>query len=120
MKITIMFYHSVEDVQSFTSVNWAQVASKSGLLKDSENLIWVNAEYGADVANQFVGIRVLIDGNEVSMSHTQTLAGQYVSFSPFGLYVATEGVHTISLEVRALNAGVTVNVRRIRLAIMQE
>lgn len=119
--MTIMFYASSEGVQSFTSANWNQVASKSGNLNTQSHLIWVSAEYGASTANREVGIRVLIDGNEVSFDyHTCSIVNQYRKFCDFGLYNAVEGNHTISLEVRALTSGVTVNVRRIRLCIMQE
>ncbi len=119
--MTLMFYDSSEGVQTFTTTIWTQVASKTGALKTQENMIWVSAEYGAGTANREVGLRVLIDGAEVSFDyHTCTLANQYRKYCDFGLYNSVEGTHTISLEVRALTAGVTVNVRRIRLAIMQQ
>jgi hypothetical protein len=119
--MTVMFYDSAEGEQTFTTTNWTQAASKSGNLRTTQNLIWFSAEYTADTSNREVGIRVLIDGNEVSFDyHTCTLANQYRKFCDFGLYASTIGSHTISVEVRALTAGVTVKVRRIRLAVMQE
>lgn len=119
--MTLIFYDSVENEQSFTTTAWIQVASKTGHLNTTENLIWLSAEYCATAANKEVGIRVLVNGNEVSFDyHTCTLANQYRKFCDFGLLAATDGQYTISVEVRALTAGVTVKVRRIRLAVMQQ
>lgn len=121
--MTLMFYDSIPQEQQVTSINWTQVASKTGILHaDREYLIWVSAEYAGSSLSKDVGIRVLVDGVEVSFDyHKPTLINQYKKFCDFGLFrPTTEGDHTISMEVRALSSGVTLIVRRIRLAVMQE
>ena len=119
--MTIMFYESLEDVQSETTQTWTEIASKSGNLRVTGNFLQLYAEYGGSNANKHVGIRVLINGVEKGFDyHTPTIAGQYKAFSVFGIIepsVAAE--YTISLEVRALDTGQTVNVRRIRLMVQQ-
>ena len=119
--MTIMFYESMEDVQSVTVSDWTEIASKTGTLRVTGNFLQLYAEYGGASANKDVGIRVLINGVEKGFDyHTPTIAGQYKAFSVFGIIepsVAAE--YTISLEVRALDTGQTVNVRRIRLMVQQ-
>jgi len=119
--MTIMFYESLEDDQSYPVSTWTQVASKTGTLRVTGNFLQLYAEYGGVSSNKDVGIRVLINGVEKGFDyHTPTIAGQYQSFSVFGIIEPTvEGEYTISLEVRALGTGQTVNVRRIRLMVMQ-
>ena len=119
--MTIMFYESLEDVQSNTVSDWTQVASKTGTLRVTGNFLQLYAEYGGSSANKDVGIRVLINGVEKGFDyHTPSIAGQYRAFSVFGIIEPTvEGEYTISLEVRALGTGQTVNVRRIRLMVAQ-
>ena len=119
--MTIMFYETLEDVQSETVSVWAQVASKTGTLRVTGNFLQLYAEYGGVSSNKDVGIRVLINGVEKGFDyHTPTIAGQYQSFSVFGIIEpSVEGEYTISLEVRALGTGQTVNVRRIRLMVAQ-
>ena len=119
--MTIMFYESLEGDQSETVSVWTQVASKTGTLRATGNFLQVYAEYGGLSANKDVGIRVLVNGVEKGFSyHTPTIAGQYQAFSVFGVIEPTvEGEYTISLEVRALGTGQTVNVRRIRLMVQQ-
>ena len=119
--MTIMFYETSEGVQSKTTQVWEQVASKSGSLRVTGNFLQLYAEYGGSSANKDVGIRVLVNGVEKGFDyHTPTLAGQYQAFSVFGIIEPTvEAEYTISLEVRALDTGQTVNVRRIRLMVMQ-
>ena len=119
--MTVMGYHSVEGVQSFETVSWTEVATKTVSLHATGNFIHVSAEYGGTVVNREVGIRVLLDGVERSFDyHTPTLANQYRKLCDFGIYEpATTGDHIVSLEVRAISSGQTVNVRRIRLMIMQ-
>ena len=116
-----MFYDSFPNEQTVTDTNWVQIASKTGHLNTTANMIWISLEYTSSATNRTVGIRVLIDGVEVSFDHYQpTIAGQFHKFCDFGLYNSTEGNHTISLEGRVVTAGSTLTVRRIRLAIMQE
>jgi len=119
--MTIMFYQSLEDVQEFPTQTWAQVASKTGTLRVTGNFLQLYAEYGGSSANKDVGIRVLINGVEKGFDyHTPSIAGQYRAFSVFGIIEpSVEGEYTISLEVRALGTGQTVNVRRIRLMVAQ-
>ena len=119
--MTIMFYESSEGVQSQTTQTWTQVASKSGNLRASGNFLQLYAEYGGSNANKDVGIRVLVNGVEKGFDyHTPTIAGQYKAFFVFGIIEpSVEAEYTISLEVRALDTGQTVNVRRIRLMVMQ-
>jgi hypothetical protein len=119
--MTVMFHDSAEENQSFTTQAWTQVVSKSGNLNGVANYINFYAEYGGSVVNREVGIRVLVDGVERAFDyHTPTLANQYKAFCTFGVLVLTEpGSHTISVEVRALSAGQTVLVRRIRLMLFQ-
>ena len=119
--MTIMFYQMAEDVQSNTVSDWTQVASKSGTLRVTGNFLQLYAEYGGASSNKDVGIRVLINGVEKGFDyHTPSIAGQYKAFSVFGIIEPTvEGEYTISLEVRALGTGQTVNVRRIRLMVAQ-
>jgi len=119
--MTIMFYKAAEAVQSETVTEWTEIASKTGNLRVTGNFLQLYAEYGGSSANKDVGIRVLINGVEKGFDyHTPTLAGQYKAFCVFGIIepsVAEE--YTISLEVRALATGQTVNVRRIRLMVRQ-
>ena len=119
--MTVMMYQSYEGDQSFLTEAWTQVASKAGILHPVGNFIQVSAEYGGILTNRNVGIRVLLDGAERSFDyHMPGLASQYKKFTDFGIFEpATEGEHTISLEVRALGTGQTVLVRRIRLMVMQ-
>ena len=119
--MTIMFYQTAEDVQSNTVSDWTQVASKTGTLRVTGNFLQLYAEYGGSSANKDVGIRVLINGVEKGFDyHTPSIAGQYRAFSVFGIIEpSVEGEYTISLEVRALGTGQTVNVRRIRLMVAQ-
>ena len=62
--MTIMFYESLEDVQSETTQVWTEVASRSGNLRVTGNFLQLYAEYGGDTAKKDVGIRVLINGTE--------------------------------------------------------
>ena len=121
--MTLIFYDSVEQVQSHTGdANWLQVASKTGHLNAREHMLWVYAEYGGTVTNRTVHVRVLLDGVEKSSDyHLPETANEYKAFSTFGLFSpAVEGDHTISLEIRGGHASQTVGVRRVRLAVMQE
>lgn len=119
--MTIMFYESLEDVQSETVQTWTEVASKSGNLRVTGNFLQLYAEYGGSAVDIDVGIRVLINGTERGFDyHTPTLAGQYKAFSVFGVIEpSVEAEYTVSLEVRALDTGQTVNVRRVRLMVQQ-
>ena len=119
--MSVMGYHSVEGVQSFETVSWTEVATKTVSLHATGNFLHVSAEYGGLVANIAVGVRVLLDGVERSFDyHTPTLANQYRKFCDFGIYEPTVAEdHVLSLEVRAISSGQTINVRRIRLMIMQ-
>ena len=119
--MTIMFYQSLEDVQSNTVSDWTQVASKTGTLRVTGNFLQLYAEYGGVSSNKDVGIRVLINGVEKGFDyHTPSIAGQYQSFSVFGIIEpSVEAEYTISLEVRALEVGQTVLVRRIRLMVAE-
>ena len=119
--MSIMFYETLEDVQSKTTQTWTEVASKSGNLRVTGNFLQLYAEYGGGSTNKDVGIRVLINGVERGFDyHTPAIAGQYQAFSVFGIIEPiVAGEYTISLEVRALATGQTVNVRRIRLMVMQ-
>jgi len=119
--MTIMFYETLEDVQSETVTAWTEVASKTGNLRVTGNFLQLYAEYGGSAINKDVGIRVLINGVEKGFDyHTPTIAGQYRAFSVFGIISPTvEEEYTISLEVRALDTGQTVNVRRVRLMVQQ-
>jgi len=119
--MTVMFYESLEDVQSETVTAWTEVASKSGNLRVTGNFLQLYAEYGGSAVDIDVGIRVLINGTEKGFDyHTPTIAGQYKAFSVFGVIEpSVEAEYTISLEVRALDTGQTVNVRRIRLKVQQ-
>jgi hypothetical protein len=119
--MTIMFYETSEGVQSETTQIWVEIASKTGTLRVTGNFLQLYAEYGGSNANKDVGIRCLVNGVEKGFDyHTPTIAGQYKAFAVFGIItpsVAEE--YTISLEVRALDTGQTVNVRRIRLMVQQ-
>ena len=119
--MTIMFYESLEDVQSETVSVWTEIASKTGTLRVTGNFLQLYAEYGGSAVDIDVGIRVLINGTEKGFDyHTPTISGQYQSFSVFGIIEpSVAGEYTISLEVRALDTGQTVNVRRIRLMVAQ-
>jgi len=119
--MTIMFYETLEDVQSETTSTWIEVASKTGNLRVTGNFLQLYAEYGGASSNKDVGIRVLINGVEKGFDyHTPSIAGQYQAFSVFGIIEpSVEGEYTISIEVRALGTGQTVNVRRIRLMVQQ-
>ena len=124
--MTTMFHDSLPDVQSKTSTSWEQVASKTGALNARVNFLQLYAEYGGSNIDENVGIRVLVGptGSEEERAfdyHTPRLAGQYKAFSAMGVIEpSVAGDYTIKLEVRALNAGQTVNVRRIRLVVTQE
>jgi len=120
--MTVMFYQSAEAVQSETSQSWVEIASKVGTLRARTNFLQVYAEYGGTVIDEPVGIRCLVNGTEQAFDyHTPTIAAQYQAFSVFGIIEpSVEAEYTISLEVRTLSAGQTVNVRRIRLFVMQE
>ena len=119
--MTIMFYESLEGVQSETTQTWTQVASKSGNLRVTGNFLQFYCEYGGSTAKKDVGIRVLVNGVEKGFDyHTVGIAGQYKAFMVFGIIEPTvEAEYTISIEVRALEVGQTVNVRRIRLMVAQ-
>ena len=119
--MTIMFYETAEAVQSKTTQAWEEIASKTGNLRVTGNFLQLYAEYGGSEVDIPVGIRVLVNGVEKGFDyHTPTLAGQYKAFSVFGIIEpSVQAEYTISLEVRALASGQTVNVRRIRLMVMQ-
>ena len=119
--MTIMFYKAAEAVQSITAVVWTEIASKTGNLRVTGNFLQLYAEYGGSSTNKDVGIRVLINGVEQGIDyHAPTIAGAYKAFCVFGVIEPeAAGEYTISLEVRALATGQTVNVRRIRLMVRQ-
>ena len=120
--MTLIFYDTVEGVQSNQGDSWFEAASKTGALNPQPHMIWVYGEYGGVLTNRTVHIRVLVDGAEKGYDyHTPDNASEYRAFSVFGMIdPSVEGVHTISLEVRGGHSSQTVGVRRIRLAIMQE
>lgn len=119
--MTLMFYDSVLQEQQVTSVNWIEIASKTGHLNARENLVWVSAEYTGTATNRDLFIQVKVDGQVVSNDYFRpSVSGEYRKFCDFGLFLATEGEHTISLEGKIGSAGTVLTVRRIRLAIMQE
>ena len=121
--MTVMFYQTVEGVQSKTDQAWIQVASKTGPLRVTGNFLQLYAEYGGINVQKAkeVGIRVLVNGVEKGYDHFQpTLDGEYRAFSVFGIIEPTvEEDYTISLEVRTFGSSQTVNVRRVRLMAMQ-
>ena len=120
--MTIMFYQTAEGVQSETAQSWTEVASKTGTLHDRANFLQLYAEYGGNIIDEHVGIRCLVNGVEQAFDyHTPKLAGQYKGFSTFGVIQPNvEADYTISLEIRTLSPGQTVNIRRIRLSVTQE
>ena len=120
--MTIMFYETSEGVQSKTTQSWEQVASKTGNLRATANFLNLYAEYGGTSTNKDIGIRVLVNGVEQGFDyHTPSIAGQYRAFSVFGVIEPTvESEYTISIEVIALATGQTINVRRIRLMVVQQ
>lgn len=119
--MSVMFYDSNENVQSFEATAWQDVFSKSGNLNPRGNFIYASAEYSGNNTTDNVGIRVLLDNVEVSFDyHKPTLSGQYRKFCDFGLYTPTEAEqHTLKVQVRAVSAGTIVSVRRIRLMVQQ-
>ena len=114
-------YASSEPEQEVSSTSWTQVASVSKTLETlGEHMLWVNCEYAGVNVGEVVGVRVLIDGAEVSFDHFEPrLANQFRTFSPFGMKHFAEGLHTVSLEVRCLTPTQTVKVRRVRLLVMK-
>ena len=120
--MTLIFYETVEGDQSNVGDAWFEAASKTGTLNPRPHMIWVYGEYGGVLTNRTVHIRVLVDGSERGYDHHMPAdSGEYGAFSVFGMIdPPVQGDHTISLEIRGGHSSQTVNVRRIRLAIMQE
>ena len=125
--MTVIFDESIPGVSEFPGDVWQDVASKSGTLRAVKNYLHISAEYnGAIIASKPqdtipVEIRALINGVEVSNDCFQPLhATKPGKFCDFGIIEpVVEGEYTILLQVRAFEAGQTVNVRRIRLMVMQ-
>lgn len=119
--MTVIFYGSDESEEAVSSTSWIQVASVSGEVDtNSEHMLWVNCEYAGMNVGEVVGVRVLIDGVERGVDHfNPVLSGQFRTFSPFGMIVFSEGIHTVSLEARCLDISQTVKVRRKRLLVMK-
>ena len=119
--MTLIFYASAEASQQVVGDQWTEVAARAGHLNAREHMIWVFAEYGGVLTNRTVHIRVLVDGVEKGSDYYTPESADYRAFSTFGLmHPPVDGDHTISLEIRGGHSSQTVNVRRIRLAIMQE
>jgi hypothetical protein len=122
--MTLIFYEKNESVQSQLGTSWLSALFKSGTLNtDEAHLVWVYAEYGGDLTNREVQIQVLLDGVERGQDyHTPVVSGEYKAFCVFGL-IETGGIeesHSVEIRVRGGHSSQTVNVRRVRLAVMQE
>lgn len=119
--MSVMFYDSSEGVQNFEAVTWQDAFTKAGNLNARGNFIYLSAEYTGDKVNDTVGIRVLLNGVEVSIDcFKPPIVSQYRKFCDFGLYTPAEaGMNTLKVQVRAVSAGTIVSVRRIRLMVQQ-
>ena len=119
--MTVMFHDSIATGTPITSQEWTAVATKAGNLRAVTNFVFISAEYGGSSANKDIGIRIMLNGNEVAFDYyTPSVANQYRKFTDFGIYtpVADEEV-TLSVEVRALGTEQTVITRRIKIMVMQ-
>ena len=122
--MTLIFYDSNEAVQSQLGTSWLTALTKSGDLNPNKPfLVWIYAEYGGTLINRAVQIQVLLDGNERGQDyHTPETADEYKAFSVFGLIETgvLEESHSVEIRVRGGHSTQTVNVRRVRLAVMKE
>ena len=121
--MTLIFYDSNEAVQSQLGTSWLSALSKAGTLReDKPHLVWIYAEYGGVLDTHPVQIQVRLDGVERGQDYHTPVAGEYKAFSVFGLLqtgLLTES-HSVEIRARGGHAAQTVNVRRVRLAVMQE
>jgi len=122
--LTVIFYENVESEQNHSGqgATWIDVASKSGLLNARPHWLYFNSEYGGNATNREVEIRVTINDVERGYDyHTPEISGWFKSFTAVGfIEPPTDATsYTIKLQVRAHTAQ-TINVRRIRLMVMQE
>jgi len=121
--MTVIFYHSLEDPDSTPDTEWKEHTSTPGKLNAEKHWVWVYAEYGGTMIDSVVGIRVLINGEEVAGDyHQPELASQYKAFSTM-IEVeppVDDSLYTISLEYHAMIVPQVALVRRVRFMVMQE
>ena len=120
--MTVIFYESVESEQNFNTTTWVDVATKAGFLNDQPHWLWVFCEYGGTLTNREIEIRVTVNDVERAYDHhTPEKSNGYKSFTAFGQInpPAPDTLYTVKLQVQGENTAQTINVRRIRLMVMQ-
>lgn len=121
--MTVRFYDSVEAEQNFNSITWVDVASKTGSLDAVENWLWFSCEYGGTLTNREIEIRITLNDVERGYDyHTPEKTNGYKAFAVLGQISppVDDTSYTIKLQVKGENISQTINVRRIRLMVMQE
>ena len=121
--MTVIFYDSNESEQHFNTTAWVDAASKSGFLRAQPHWLWLYCEYGGTLTNREVEVRITVNDVERAYDyHTPGKVNGYKNFSSFGQItpVVEDTEYTIRLQVKGENTAQTVNIRRIRLMVMQE
>jgi hypothetical protein len=121
--MTIKETYRIDDETTHSNTTWETILTRVVALSGI-NIMWIGAEYGGEVTNRDVGMRVMIDNVEVWQDyHQPSRANGFKLFAPPALIIdapSTEQVYTIRLQGIIESSPQVLHVRRKNLMILQE
>jgi len=120
--MTLVDSGKVDGDTSYSSTSWSEVLSTTVNLRRT-NIVCFCFEYGGEVTNRDVGVRLTVDGAEVTQDyHEPSRINGYVTRTFSVLVEAPEDLtsYMIALEAIVESAPQVVHVRRKSFWIMQQ
>ena len=119
--MTLIDYMIQEGTVSSTSTTWETVAQRE-IVMNRPTMIWVYCEYTGSVTDKSIGLRLVVNGTEMSTDyHTPSIAGAYKQFCFFTVVEPpAQTLYTVEPQARVESSPQQVTVRRLRMASMQE
>lgn len=119
--MTVVANNVVEGLLTSDTGEWVTVVEAAGPTNARYHNIWTCVEVSSNLAQAPVHLRILLDGATVNEETYRPLVAQDPRIiSPFGRVLFTEGQHSLSLQFRTGQAGVTAFCRRARIMVMQD
>ena len=119
--MTVIFYGNDETESQTTSQTWQTKLSKSGILREGDYFLHVNAEITGNLTNRAVGFRVLINGVErASDTRIPQVSDGYVVLCSMGLLqIPAEGTYTVELQFISGYSSQICKIRRARILVIK-
>lgn len=119
--MTVVANNVVEGLLTSDTGEWIAVVEAAGPTNARYHNIWTCVEVSSNLAQAPVHLRILLDGEVVNEETYRPLVAQDPRIcSPFGRVLLTEGQHSLTLQFKTGQAGVTAFCRRARIMVMQD